>query len=210
MKLIIDSKEKKFDLPKDIEKLDQLSDIIQKNFILQGRIVTSFIIDNRDILIDENIQDQIDLSKINEILIETTSSCKVAIKKLEIASQHIHKVIPIITHSAQLLRIGKVVEANKQYLNCIDDLNKLILIIVQAQGVIAYTYTSSVLKNTIDENQQQDFIKLLQELVKAQHGKDWITVADLLEYKLIPLLTIWEKIIPKAIGDIGDISLSEE
>ena len=48
MKLVIDSKEKKFDLPKDIKKLDQLSDIIQKKFILQGRIVTSLIIDNRD------------------------------------------------------------------------------------------------------------------------------------------------------------------
>ena len=50
----------------------------------------------------------------------------------------------------------------------------------------------------------------MQEILKAQHGKDWIAVADLLEYKLIPLLKQWNEFIPQTIEEIKNIRSKEE
>ena len=48
---------------------------------------------------------------------------------------------------------------------------------------------------SIEENEGR-LLDITGEMKQSQERKDWITVADLLEYELGPLMTEWQKMIP--------------
>ncbi len=113
------------------------------------------------------------------------------------ALDYLKKLIPGFEKAADLFRTGNEQEANKYYLQILDGMewfSQVVNIIMKPdEGEV-------VLSGSENENlqaRQAKLTDLMSQMLEANQNQDWVLLADVLEYEMVPFYKDWEKILSK-------------
>lgn len=106
------------------------------------------------------------------------------------AKEYLEKLIPGFQKAADLFRMGNEQEANQYYLQILDGIDwfsQVILTIVNAQV--------DIFKEQTLEERQKKLTDLMAQMLEANKNQDWVLMADLLEYEMIPFYKDWQDVL---------------
>ena len=194
MKLLINGKEKT--LSCSGESLGDLLLYIEKNEMAQGSVVRSIQIDGQKFPPDESATRKTPLSKIETLEIEISTLPDIINQNIENADAYLIRLIPGIEKSVELFRMGNEQEANKFFINIIDGIDWLsqVLDMVLAAKEIS---PDTVFNGKSIQNRRASLVDFTQQMVDANKNQDWVLLADLLEYEILPYYQEWSDILPQ-------------
>ena len=136
-------------------------------------------------------------SDIDSLEVELANLKDLVATNLANALDYLKKLIPGFEQAADLFRAGNEQEANKYYLQILDGIDwfsQVISIIMNPdEGKLE-------LLDADDENlqvRQEKLTDLMNQMLEANQNQDWVLLADILEYEMVPFYKDWEKILSK-------------
>ena len=123
---------------------------------------------------------ELELTQLKDLLANNLSNAK----------EYLEKLIPGFQKAADLFRMGNEQEANKFYLQIIDGIDwfsQVVLTIINAQ--------QHVLDGQSLEERQKKLNELMGQMLEANKNQDWVLMADLLEYEMVPFYEEWQKVL---------------
>ena len=106
------------------------------------------------------------------------------------AKEYLEKLISGFQKAADLFSMGNEQEANQYYLQILDGIDwfsQVILTIVNAQV--------DIFKEQTLEERQKKLTDLMAQMLEANKNQDWVLMADLLEYEMIPFYKDWQEVL---------------
>ncbi|MBC8286216.1 MAG: hypothetical protein H8E42_01945 [Nitrospinae bacterium] len=108
------------------------------------------------------------------------------------AKEYLERLIPGFQKAADLFRMGSEQEANQYYLQILDGIewfSQVVLTIVNAQ--------ENKLGEINLEERQKQLTDLIAQMLEANQNQDWVLMADLLEYEMIPFYKDWQEVLSR-------------
>jgi hypothetical protein len=108
------------------------------------------------------------------------------------AKAYLEKLVPGFQKAADLFRMGNEQEANQYYLQILDGIDwfsQVILTIVNAQV--------DIFKEQTLEDRQKKLTDFMAQMLEANQNKDWVLMADLLEYEMAPFYKDWQEVLTR-------------
>ena len=193
MKLLINGKE---EIGSGIgETLGDFLLHIEKVGLVQGNVVRSIKINGHESSLDSNVNRNMRLSEIETLEVEVTSLSDIVDKNIENADAYLIKLIPGIEKSVELFRIGNEQEANKFFVKIVDGIDwfsQVLDIILTAKEISPET----VFEGKSIQDRRTSLVGLTQQMVDANKNQDWVLLADLLEYEILPYYQEWSNLLP--------------
>ena len=125
---------------------------------------------------------ELELAKLKDLLANNLGNAK----------DYLEKLIPAFQKAADLFRMGNEQEAHKYYLQILDGIDWF--------SQVVQTIVVS-LKNEFDgtnyKDQQAKLTNLMTQMLEANQNQDWVLLADLLEYELIPFYEGWQEVLSR-------------
>lgn len=112
------------------------------------------------------------------------------------ALDYLEKLIPGFEKASDLFRTGSEQEANKYYVQILDGMDwfsEVVNIIMQSEE------QGSELPDDEDSlrHRQARLTDIVSQMLEANQNQDWVLLADLLEYEMVPFYKEWQNILTK-------------
>jgi len=194
MKLLINGKEEAVSCMG--ETLGDLVLHIEKQGVAQGNVVRSIQIDGKESSPDSPVARKTPLSEIETLEIEISTLSDIVNKNIENADAYLIRLIPGIEKSVELFRMGNEQEANKFFINIIDGIDWLsqVLDMILAAKAIS---PDAVFDGKSIQDRRTSLVDFTQQMVDANKNQDWVLLADLLEYEILPYYQEWSNLLPR-------------
>ena len=178
------------------ETLGDLVLHIEKEGGAQGKVVRSIQIDGKESSPDSSVARKTPLSEIETLEIEISTLSDIVNKNIENADAYLIRLIPGIEKSVELFRIGNEQEANKFFINIIDGIDWLsqVLDMILAAKAIS---PDTVFDGKSIQDRRASLVDFTQQMVDANKNQDWVLLADLLEYEILPYYQEWSNLLPR-------------
>lgn len=186
----------------DAQKYDgmTLGDVlrqIRQSKVLKGTFISNLKLNRQesDLRSEEVLQTSI--PKIETLEIEISSVSSLITRNIANAEEYLKKLIPGIQKAAGLFHSGSEQEANQFFIKIVDGidwLSQVVDTVVDAMGKDANDI--HVNGKTVLERKNQ-LIDLIQQMLNANKNKDWVLLADLLEYEILPFYQEWQTFLPQ-------------
>ena len=169
---------------------------IEKEGVVQGNVVRSIQIDGKESSPDSPVVRETSLSEIETLEIEISTLSDIVNKNIENADAYLIRLIPGIEKSVELFRMGNEQEANKFFINIIDGIDWLsqVLDMILAAKAIS---PDTVFDGKSIQDRQASLVDFTQQMVDANKNQDWVLLADLLEYEILPYYQEWSNLLPR-------------
>ena len=193
MKLLVNGKEET--VSHMGETLGDLLLHIEKEGVPQGNVVRSIKIDGEESSPDLPAAQKTPLSEIATLEVEISTLSDIINKNVDNADAYLIRLIPGIEKSVELFRMGNEQEANKFFINIIDGidwLSQVLDMILTAKGISPDT----VFDGKSIQDRRATLVDLTQQMVGANKNQDWVLLADLLEYEILPYYQEWSSLLP--------------
>lgn len=137
---------------------------------------------------------EIPISKISDLQISTVSLKEFAEASIKDAPSIINRIAEHCRATAESFRLYDEVEANQKYADLLEALRMLVHFIDNVRSVLSWNFTSMNFHGDPVSVRWDRFMQLVNELKTAQEDGDWLMLADLIEYEIMPLLEDWSGI----------------
>lgn len=183
----------RLELTGDMEHLGQLLDQI-KAHIPDGRIISHLFLDEREVFEQSNEQLRSwSLAPIHVVRINTTTVNAQVLTSLADLQTFLKEVRPVLRQSSRELRFGAVPGAAGRLADCFEGLDmavrsieQIVMVLPRLNAGLSDQELACFSKSEVD---------LLGELVSDFTKKDWLSVADRIEFQLDPLMGRWQTVI---------------
>ena len=108
------------------------------------------------------------------------------------AQEYLEKLISGFQKAADLFRIGNEQEANQYYLQVLDGIEWFSQVIT----LIFSTQENKFEEKSLEKRQKQ-LTDLMAQMLEANQNQDWVLMADLMEYEMIPFYKVWQEVLSK-------------
>ncbi|MCH8156191.1 MAG: hypothetical protein IID18_00300 [Nitrospinae bacterium] len=194
MKVFIDVKEETASCSG--ETLGDFLSQIESGSMEQGSIIRVLKLNDQVVDIQSAATRQTPLSQIETLDIEVSTLSGIVDQNIDNAEAYLLRLIPGIEQAADLFRTGNEQEANKFFVNIVDGmdwLSQVLNTVVAARGLAPEAEFNG---KTIGAR-RASLVGFSQQMVVANKNKDWVLLADLLEYEILPYYQDWVELIPK-------------
>ena len=168
------------------ETLKEVLDVILKSrrdsyvrrIWLEGQEVSSSAMDTLMTSITSIELLELELAHLGDLLANNLANAK----------EYLEKLIPSFQKAADLFRMGNEQEAHKFYLQILDGIDwfsQVVLNIVKSRG-------NQVEGQSLGDRQEK-LTGLMAQMLEANQNQDWVLMADLLEYEMIPYYEDWQE-----------------
>ena len=168
------------------ETLKEVLDVILKSrrdsyvrrIWLEGQEVSSSAMDTLMTSITSIELLELELAHLGDLLANNLANAK----------EYLEKLIPGFQKAADLFRMGNEQEAHKFYLKILDGIDwfsQVVLNIVKSRG-------NQVEGQSLGDRQEK-LTGLMAQMLEANQNQDWVLMADLLEYEMIPYYEDWQE-----------------
>jgi len=194
MKLLINGKEETASCTG--ETLGDFLVHIEKGGVVQGNVVRSIKLNGQESSPDSSVTRKTPLLEIKTLEIEVSTLSDVIDKNIENADAYLIRLIPGIEKSVELFRTGNEQEANQFFINIIDGIDWLsqVLDMILAAKAIS---PDTVFDGKSIQDRRASLVDFTQQMVDANKNKDWILLADVLEYEILPYYQEWLDLLPQ-------------
>lgn len=175
----------------------EVLDHIIQNKVFGGTFISALKLDNKAVDIDASDTRQTAVASINSLEIEISSLSSLISKNISNAEDYLKKLIPGIQKASELFHSGNEQEASKFFLSIVDGIEWFSQVIDAVLNVIGENSASLCFNKKSILDRKQQLLELITQLVNANKNKDWVLLADLLEYEILPYYKEWELILPE-------------
>lgn len=194
MKLTINDNDQP--VPANVSTLGDLLDHVETGQKAQGLFLIKVHLDGQEANLDDPATRDTDLAPVETVDLQFTSLALMADKNLDNAKSYLDRLIPGIEKASDLFRTGSEQEANKFLLNIIDGVDwfsEVVDAAVEAKKLDPETWQ---VKGQSLQQWKARLLELTSQLLEANKNKDWVLLADLLEYEIHPYYVEWVDILP--------------
>ena len=193
MKVLVNGKEETISFMG--ETLGDLLSHIEKVGVAQGNVVRSIKIDGQESSPDSSEAQRTQISEIATLEVEISTLADMINKNIDNADAYLIRLIPGIEKSVELFRMGNEQEANKFFVKIVDGIDwfsQVLDIILTAKEISPDT----VFEGKSIQDRRTSLVDLTQQMVDANKNQDWVLLADLLEYEILPYYQEWSNLLP--------------
>lgn len=139
------------------------------------------------------------VSEIESFEITTENPTDLSIRTLEKMDEFVDSLIALLESSSDKFRIEDETIANKHFLTSVEALQTFVDVIIKIKTLNALDYKDILYNSKPVLEKEEALLRTFNSLRDLQEGRDWISLADIIEYELVPLLHDWKKIFPMVI-----------
>lgn len=190
MKLTINGVEQKESEFKG-ETLEAILDMLVKN--TPGSYIRRIWLDQQEFPSDDRETLQKKPVDINSLEVELADLKDLVATNLSNALDYLEKLIPGFDQAADLFRTGNEQEANKYYIQILDGMDwfsEVVNVVMSSEGEGQEPENSLRIR-------QAKLTDLMSQMLEANKNQDWVLLADILEYEMIPFYKEWQTILSK-------------
>lgn len=136
------------------------------------------------------------ISDIKTLEINTMGEEEIAWRFLENGVRQLDLLIQAAEKVSELFRIADEAEANEHYAQLLESLRLFLHVVDQVKEILNLDLSAIAFENDTVEQRFEKLSEVINEMLKVQEEEDWIMLADLIEYELMPLLEEWKSIVP--------------
>ena len=162
-----------------------------------GSYIRRIWLDDQEFPSDDREALQKKPSDIDSLEVELANLKDLVATNLANALDYLKKLIPGFEQAADLFRAGNEQEANKYYLQILDGIEWFSQVV---SVIMSPDEGETELPDTDDESlevRQKKLTDLMSQMLEANENQDWVLLADILEYEMVPFYKDWEKILSK-------------
>lgn len=178
-----------------------LGDLLEqlKSHVAEDSIITHVFLDDQDVFEQaEETMRVLSLSTVNTVRVVTAPLNRQILDNIAELLSFLKELRPVLRQASRELRFGAVAEASTKLADCFTGLDTAVRNIEQLVPVLP------ALNAGMNETELASFSKnendLLGELVKDFTSKDWLSVADRIEFQLDPLMGRWQGVLNRVSG----------
>ena len=194
MKLLINGKEETLALTG--ETLADFLAHVEQGGVAQGNVVRSVKLNGQESSLESSVSQQTLLSEIETLEVEVATLSGIINKNIENADAYLVRLIPGIEKAIELFRTGNEQEANQFFINIVDGMDwfsQVLDMILVAKEISPNT----VIDGKSIQDRRAYLVNFSQQMVDANKNKDWVLLADLLEYEILPYYKEWSDFLPQ-------------
>ncbi len=195
MKILVNGIEKDFSC--EGETLGDLLDHILDKDPDLGSCFSNIRLNEQEVLVDSPETRQFPTSKIETLETEVLSLDQILGKNITNAKDYLKKLIPGIQKASDLFRSGNEQEANKFFINIIDGMDWFSQVVDSIAQATDMESGPILLDGKSFQDRQDHLVAMTGQMVEANQNQDWVLLADLLEYEILPYYCDWEEQLPK-------------
>ncbi len=135
------------------------------------------------------------VADVQSIEINTDTFRAVSIRALDSMDEYVEGLVGLVEQSADKFRTDDETSANKNFINCVEGLQTFIGIIDKVKNINGLDFESMKHSGIAVSVKEQELLQVLNTLFASQKSRDWISLADILEYELAPLIVEWKEIL---------------
>ncbi len=192
------------DVPTEgLQSFGELMDQVARQAEREGARIIQVKLNGEDITgKDHSLLHTMPLEEIQEIEVQTGDPRILARSSLYSVADFLEQLLKELQNTAELFRLGNNERSNQSFLRCIDGMQVFMHSLESCRRLLGLSFelifvpvSQGGAETTVAENRRRLF-EVLDSMIEAQTNQDWILLADLLEYELIPILEDWRYIIP--------------
>ncbi len=177
--------------------LGELLDGILQSKPALGNFFSRVCLNKEEVAHDSEPIRRTPVAEIETLETEISSLSQIVNKNLTNIRAYLNKLIPGIEKAAELFRSGDEKEANQFFINIIDGMDWFSQVVESLEKAVDLIPGSQKMPEGAVKERQERLITLIQQMEEANKNKDWILLADLLEYEILPYYSDWEKMLPQ-------------
>ena len=162
-----------------------------------GSYIRRMWLDDKEFPSDDPEALQKNPSDIGSLEVELANLKDLVATNIANALDYLKKLIPGFEQAADLFRTGNEQEANKYYLQILDGIDwfsQVVSVIMEPDA------DEAELPDADGESlqmRQKKLTDLMSQMLEANQNQDWVLLADILEYEMVPFYKDWENILSK-------------
>ncbi|GMT41995.1 MAG: hypothetical protein IEMM0002_0406 [bacterium] len=133
---------------------------------------------------------------VSTIEIKTEKPRDLSIRIFENMGEFLDGIITSIHESADKFRLEDETEANRHFVGCVEALQVFINVIDKIKALNALDLKAITWRSSPVAEKETALLDVFNRLHDMQVNKDWVTLADLLEYELAAIISDWKEILP--------------
>ena len=183
----------------DVKKYNTLGDILEElksNKLGKNDFISAIVINGENIVEEKRsgLEERL-LSDITSLEINTDNPFDISMRVLSNMDGFMGHLINLIDESADKFRLADEAEANKQFISCVEGLQTFVGVVDKVKSINKLDFNDITYESVPIAKRQAELLDVFNSLHDTQANKDWISVADLLEYELSPLVRDWKEIL---------------
>ncbi len=174
-----------------ISSISTLSDVIVQieKEIADSQIITELKLNEKILGSDwYNNAKNIFLLDEDDLYITTQSSNFIATQALSSSKKSFETITDDFQKVADMFRFDNEIKANSYFAQCIENFQWFLKIISDSLSLLGKNLSEILLEDKNLEEKITELSSKLEEMIECQQDKDWILLADMIEYELLPLL----------------------
>jgi hypothetical protein len=197
----------------NVQSFGELMACLNKRAARDGGRILKIKLNGEDITgKDHSSLDAMPLDKILNIEVHTGDPRVLARSSLYSVADFLEKLLKELQDTADMFRLGYGDRSTQSFLRCIDGLQVFMHSLESCRRLLGLSFELLFVPSgqqgdeiTVAENRRRLF-EVLDGMIEAQTNQDWILLADLLEYELVPILEDWRQIIPSILDETQNAS----
>lgn len=195
-KIIINEEEKNYDTS-SFDSLKKLYENLLGEFAAQEYFVTKIKLNGEELSENElQKKGHLPVNDIESLELIILTMPEIALNNINNTMEYLGKLIPAVKNASELFRTKSPEEANKYYLQCIEGLTWFQEVVDNISSLLKQELETVDLSPKSFEELQKQLLSITKEVSDSQAKKDWVMLADLLEYELTPYLEEWQSVLP--------------
>ena len=200
----INLNQKAEEVPTDgIKNFGELMTIVSRRAERGGDRVLQVKLNGEDVTgRDRSKLDEMPLAEIHDLDVETGDPKLLARSTLYSVADFLEMLLKEMQGAAGLFRRGYDEKSSGTFLRCLDGLQVFMHSLEKCRRLLGLSFELLYVPTqngsgdiTVAQNRGRLF-EVLDAMIEAQLNQDWILLADLLEYELVPVLEDWRAILP--------------
>ncbi len=195
MKITINGKEESTQY--NHSQLGNLLDQITAENNEEGHYLLKVYVDGQEVDFESPKAREIALDAVESLNIEYGTLDSIVERNIDNAEAYLEKFVPGLEKASDLYRTGNSQEASKFFLNIIDGIDWLSMVIDSVIEAKRLDIHKKAYTNQSLQERKEQLLQLTNQALEANKNKDWVLLADLLEYEILPFYQNWAEILPE-------------
>ncbi len=186
-----------------IQFFGQLMEKLSQKAADEGAAVLSVKLNGEDITgKDRSHLEEMSVDDIQQLEVQTGNPKDLARTTLYSIAEFLEKLLKELQETSELFRLENQERSSQSFLRCLDGMQVFMHTLETCRRLLGISFELLFFPGengqddiTVGESRRKLF-SVLDNMIDAQTDQDWVLMADMLEYELIPVLEDWRRIIP--------------
>jgi hypothetical protein len=178
-----------------INNLEEVLMKVMSEHMHPGKVITAVKLNGTGYSVKNPHAADVPARDIKTLEIDTMSAEEMARHFFTNGGKYLDLLIKGAEKISELFRIADETEANEHYVEYLENLQLFLQMIAQCTDVLHLNLSAIPFQKATVQEEVQKLSDVMDQMLKVQEDEDWVMLADLLEYELIPLLKEWNEIL---------------